>query len=94
MGTGIIHVVDHVHEYIMFSQGVSSEVQWSSSKGTVWKSSSSSELSEHTRVLSGVELFTELKGRCLHTGLGGVCGVMCGVVETGLNEVCYMLEMW
>ena len=36
----------------------------------------------------------ELKDKHLHTGLGGVCGVLQGVVGTGLNEVCCMLEMW
>ena len=30
----------------------------------------------------------------LHTGLGGVCGVLHGVVGAGTNEVCSMLEMW
>ena len=66
--------------------GVSSDIQCSSSKGTIWKLSSSSELSEHTGVLSGVWLSAELKNRHLHTGLGGVSGVMQSVVVTGLNE--------
>ena len=51
-----------------------------------------SELSKHTGVLSGVWLSAELKDKHLHTGLGGVCGVLQGVVRTGLNEVCSMLE--
>ena len=45
-------------------------------------------------MLSGVWLSAELKDKHLHTGLGGVCGVLHGVVGTGLNEVCSMLEMW
>ena len=71
--------------------GVSSEVQCSSSKGSIWKSSSStsSELSEHTGVLSA-----ELKDKHLHTGLGGICGVLRGVVGTWLKEVWSMLETW
>ena len=36
----------------------------------------------------------ELKDKHLHTGLGGVCGVLHGVVRTRLNEACSMLEMW
>ena len=27
----------------------------------------------------GMSSSVELKDRCLHTGLGGVCGVFCGV---------------
>ena len=95
MGTGISHAVVHVHECIKFFSGVSSEVQCSSSKGTIWKSSSSSsELAEHTWALSGMQLSTELKDKHLHTGLGSVCGVLQGVVRTGLNEACSMLEAW
>ena len=36
----------------------------------------------------------ELNESCLHTGLGGVCGVFCGVTGSGLNEACSMLETW
>ena len=36
----------------------------------------------------------ELRDKCLHTDLRGVCGVLHGVVRTGLNEVCSMLETW
>ena len=35
-----------------------------------------------------------VKCGCLCTGLGRVCGVLHGVVRTGWNEVCSMLEMW
>ena len=35
-------------------------------------------------MLSGVQLSAELKDRHLHTGLGGVCGVLQGVVVTVL----------
>ena len=45
-------------------------------------------------MLSGVELSAELNDRCQHTGLGSVCGVLQGVVITGLNEACSMLETW
>ena len=80
----IIHVVNHAHEYI---------TSCSSSRGTVWKSSSSSS-SEHSGVLSGVLLSAELKDKHLHTGLGGVCGVLHGVTGAGSNEVCSMQETW
>ena len=71
--------------YAHWSTGTSSVVQCSSSKGTVWKSSSSSSLSSrHTGVLVGVALgvsaasseallsLYELNDSHLHTGLGGV----------------------
>ena len=45
-------------------------------------------------MLSGMQLSAELKDKHLHTSLGGVCGVLQGVVGTGLNEVCSMLETW
>ena len=45
-------------------------------------------------MLSGVELSATLKDRYLHTDLGGVCVVLQGVVVTGLNEACSMLETW
>ena len=61
--------------------------------GTVWKSSSS-ELSEYPGVLFGVLLSAELTYKHMHTGLGGVCGVLQGVVRTKLNEACSMLETW
>ena len=67
----------------------------SSSKGTIWKSSSSSsELSEHAGVLPGMQLSAELKDKHLCTGVGGVYGVLKCVVGTGLNEACSMLETW
>ena len=68
-------------------------MQCSLSRGTVWKSSSSSS-SEHSGVLSGVLLSAELKDRHLHTGLGGVSGVLHGVTGAGLNEVCSILDTW
>ena len=71
--------------------GISSEDQCSSFRGTVWKSSSSS---EHSGVLPGVLSSVELNDSHLHTGLGGVCGVFLGVTGAGLNEVCSMLETW
>ena len=40
-------------------------------------------------VLSG-----ELNASHLHTGLGGVSGIFCGVTGSGLNEACSMLETW
>ena len=36
----------------------------------------------------------ELKDKHLHSGLGGVCGVLHGVVGAGSNEACSMLETW
>ena len=74
--------------------GISLEVQCSSFRGTVWKSSSSSSSSEHSGVLAGVLSSVELNDSCLHTVLGGVCGVFLGVTGAGLNEVCSMLETW
>ena len=81
--------------------GISSEVQWSSSRGTVWKSSSSSLSSEYSGVLAGVVLgvcgvllSVELNDSHLHTGLGGVCGLLHGVTGSGSNETCSMLETW
>ena len=57
--------------------GTISNVQCSSSSGTVGKSSSStSELLEHAGVLSGVWSVYELKDRHQHTGLSGVCGIL------------------
>ena len=44
------------------------------------------------RVLAGVLSSVELNESCLHTGLGGVHGMFCGVTGFGLNEVCSMLE--
>ena len=82
--------------------GISSEVQCSSSSGTIWKSSLSLELLEYTGVLSGSWSLSELKDRHLCTGLGVVCGILWGVmvtvlqgvVLTGLKEACSMLETW
>ena len=53
-------------------------------------------------MLCGSWLVSELKDRHLHTGLGGVCGVLQGVmvtvlkgvVLTGLKEACSMPETW
>ena len=39
-------------------------------------------------------LSTELKDKYLHIGLGGVCGVLCGVTGAGLIEAFSMLETW
>ena len=36
----------------------------------------------------------ELNDSHLHTGLGGVCNVFCGVAGLGLNKACLMLETW
>ena len=52
--------------------------------------------------MSGSWSLLELKGSHLHTGLGGVCGVLHGVMVTvlqgvvlnGLKEACSMLETW
>ena len=74
--------------------GISLEVQCSSSRNTVWKSSSSSLSSEHSGVLARVLLSAELSDSHLCTGLGGVCGVFLGVTGAGLNKVCSMLETW
>ena len=90
----ITHVVIHVHECTMFFLVFLWEVQCSSSRGTVWKSSSSSSSSEHPGVLSGVLLSAELNDSHLHTSLGGVCGVFLGVTGAQLNEACSMLETW
>ena len=68
--------------------GISSEVQCSSFRGTIWKSSSSSSSSEHLGVLG------ELNDSHLCTGLGGVCGIFHGVTGAGSNEACSMLETW
>ena len=73
---------------------VSLEVQCSSSRGTVWKSSLSSSSAEHSGVLSEVLSSAELNDSHLHTGLGRVCGVLHGVTGVGLNEACSMLETW
>ena len=53
-------------------------------------------------MLSGAWSLSELKDSHLHTGLGGVCGVLQGVmvtvlqgvVVTWLKEACSMLETW
>ena len=68
--------------------GTISDVQCSSSSGTVGKSSSSSGLFEYTGVLSGSWSLSELlevKDRWWHTGLGGVCGELWGVMVTVLQ---------
>ena len=64
---------------------ISLETQCSSFRGTVWKSSSPSSSSEHSGVLAGVLSPVELNDSHLHTGLGGVCGVLCGVTGAGSN---------
>ena len=85
--------------------GTISDVQCSSSSGTVGKSSSSSGLSEYTGVLSGTwssSKLLEVNDRQWHTGLVGVRGelqcvmvtVLQGVVCAGLKDACSMLDMW
>ena len=82
--------------------GTISAVQCSSSRGTVWKSSSSSEC---TGVLSGSwssSELSEVNDRWQHTGLVGVRGelqfvmvtVLQGVVCAGSKDACSMLDMW
>ena len=74
--------------------GISSVVQCSSSKGMVWKSSSSS-LSKRYIGLGGVDVGDgagELNESLCHTGLVGVCGGHCGVVSSGLKEACSRVE--
>ena len=82
--------------------GTISVVQCSSSIGTVWKSSSSSEYSD---VLSGswsLSELSEVNVRWQCTGLGEVsgelqCGVLAGlqgVVYAWSKDACSMLEMW
>ena len=63
------------------------DVQCLSSSGTIGKSSSASELLEHTGVLPGVWSVLELKDRHWCTGLPGVCGILQGVVMTVLQCV-------
>ena len=83
--------------------GTISDVQCSSSSGTIGKSSSSSGLSEYTGVLSGYwsssEMsedtgvlsgswsLSELNDRQQHTGLVGVCGELQGVIVIVLQSV-------
>ena len=46
-------------------------------------------------VLAGLLLSSvELNESHPCTGLGGFCGMFCGVTGSGLNEVCSMLETW
>ena len=82
--------------------GIISVIQCSSSIGTVWKSSSSSECSG---VLSGswsLSELSEVNDRQQHTSCGGVSGeLQCsmaagqqGVVHAGSKDACSMLEMW
>ena len=82
--------------------GTISVVQCSSSRCTVWKSSSSS---EYSGVLSGSwssSELSEVNHRQQHTGLGGVCGelqiivvvVLQGVVCVGSKDAYSMLDMW
>ena len=42
----------------------------------------------------GVLSSVQLNDSHLHTGLGGVCGMLHGVTGSGLNEACSMLETW
>ena len=85
--------------------GTISDVQCSSSSGTVGKSSSSSGLSEYTGVLSGSwssSELSEVNDRCQCTSLVGVCGelwgvmvtVLQGVVCAELKDACSMLDTW
>ena len=82
--------------------GTISAVQCSSSRGTVGKSSSTS---EYTGVLSGSWSSSELlevNDRWQHTGLVGVHGelqcvmvaVLQGVVHARLKDACSMLDTW
>ena len=81
--------------------GTSLVVQCSSSKATVWKSSSSSS-SRYTWASVGVALGTGgvssevslLSEGHLHASLGGVQNVLCGMTRSGSNEACSMLDMW
>ena len=50
-------------------------------------------LEEVVLVVGGVSS-GELNESHLHTGLGGVCGVVCGVPGAGSNEACSILETW
>ena len=46
-------------------------------------------------VLAGVLLSSvELNDSHLHSGLGGVCGMIHGVTGSGLNKACSVLETW
>ena len=46
-------------------------------------------------VLAGVlSSSVKLNESHLHTGLGGVYGMFCGVTGSGLNKACSMLETW
>ena len=86
--------------------GISLEVQWSSFRGTIWKSSSSSSSSKYSGVFAGVVLgfgevtsgvvssSDELNNSHLCTGLGGACNMFCGMTGSGLNEACLMLGTW
>ena len=82
--------------------GTISVVQCSSSIGTVWKSSSSSECSGELSGSWSISELSEINDRWWHTGLGGVCGEpQCGVVAgqqgvvcAGSKDACSMLETW
>ena len=84
--------------------GTSLVVQYSSSKDTIWKSSSSS--SRYTWASAGVALGVSgvssqvsllldgLNTSCLHTGLDGVWNALHGMTRLGLNKAWLMLDMW
>ena len=80
--------------------GTISVDQNSSSRGTVWKSSSMSKDSgEVVLELVEVSILSSLKGRQHHTDLAGECvGLQViglhGVLCMGLKEACSKLDMW
>ena len=82
--------------------GTPSVVQYSSSKDTVWKSSSSSS-SRYNWASAGValgaggvisEVSLSSEGLNVSTGLGVVQNVLHGVTRSGLNKACSMLDTW
>ena len=82
--------------------GTISAVQNSSSRGTVWKSSSSSISKDSGEVvlkLVGVSKWSSLKDRQHHTDLAGECvglqvAGLCGVLCAGWKEACSKLDTW
>ena len=84
MGVGIHYLVVHFCVCKKVLSGTISDVQCSSSSGTVGKSSSLSGLSEYPEVLSRSWSSSELNDRQWHTGLVGVCCELQGVTVTVL----------
>ena len=76
--------------------------QCSSSRCTVWKSSSSSEYSDELSGSWSSSELSEVNDKWQHTGLGGVHGelwfilavVLQGVVCARSKDACSMLDMW